>query len=49
MFEYVTAQEAANEWNLSVPRAQRLCKEERINSVINVNRIWLIPENTKPP
>lgn len=49
MFEYMTAEEAANEWNISVRRVQRLCKEERIDGVINVNRIWLIPKNTKKP
>lgn len=49
MFEYMTAQEAANEWNISVRRVQRLCKEERIDGVINVNRVWLIPKNAKKP
>ncbi len=49
MFEYMTAAEAANEWNISVRRVQRLCKEERIDGVINVNRVWLIPKNAKKP
>ena len=31
MFEYMTAQEAANKWNISVRRGQRFCKENRID------------------
>lgn len=30
MFEYMTAQEAAEKWNVSLRRVQRLCKENRI-------------------
>ena len=37
MFEYLTAQEAANKWNISARRVQRLCKEERIDGVITVS------------
>lgn len=35
MFEYMTAQEAANNWNISVRRVQRLCKENRIDGAMN--------------
>ena len=49
MFEYMTAQEAANKWNISVRRVQRLCKENRINEAININRVWLIPKTAKKP
>ena len=34
MFEYMTAQEAAECWKISVRRVQR---------------VWLIPQNTKKP
>ena len=47
MFEYMTAQEAAELWSISVRRVQRLCKENRIEGVLNVNRVWLIPKNAK--
>ena len=30
MFEYMTAQEAAELWGISVRRVQRLCKENRV-------------------
>lgn len=49
MFEYMTAQEAAELWGISVRRVQRLCKENRIEGILNVNRVWLIPKNSKKP
>ena len=44
MFEYMTAQEAAELWGILVRRAQRLCKENRIEGILNINRVWLIPK-----
>ena len=49
MFEYMTAQEAAELWGISVRRVQRLCKENRIEGILNVNRVWLIPKVAKKP
>lgn len=49
MFEYMTAQEASERWDISVRRVQRLCKEKRIEGVININRVWLIPKTAKKP
>ncbi len=49
MFEYMTAQEAAEKWYVSLRWVQRLCKENRIEGVINVNRVWLIPKGVKKP
>ena len=49
MFEYMTAQEASERWDISVRRVQRLCKERRIEGVININRVWLIPKAAKKP
>lgn len=34
MFEYMTAQEAAEKWNATLRWVQRLCKENRIEGVI---------------
>ena len=48
MFEYMTAQAAAL-WKMSVRRVQRLCKENRIEDVLNINRVWLIPKKAKRP
>lgn len=49
MFEYMTALEAANKWNVSLRWVQRLCKENRIEGVLNINRVWLIPKDAKKP
>lgn len=49
MFEYMTVQEAATLWNLSERRIQKLCKENRIDGILNVNRVWLIPKTAKKP
>ena len=47
MFNYMTAQEAAEKWNVSLRWVQRLCKENRIDGIINVNRVWLYPKMRK--
>lgn len=49
MFEYITAQEAAKKWNVSVRWVQRLCKEKRIDGIMNINRVWLIPKEAEKP
>ena len=49
MFDYMTAQEAAEKWNVSLRGVQRLCKENRIEGVLNINRVWLIPKDAKKP
>lgn len=49
MFEYMTAQEAADKWNVSLRWVQRLCKENRIDGALNVNRVWLIPKEAIKP
>lgn len=49
MFEYMTAQEAAEKWNVSLRWVQRLCKENRIVGAMNVNRVWLIPRVAVKP
>ena len=49
MFDYMTAQEAAEKWNVSLRWVQRLCKENRVKGYLNINRVWLIPKETKRP
>lgn len=49
MFEYMTAQEAAGKWNVTLRWVQRLCKENRIDGTMNINRVWLIPKDAKKP
>lgn len=45
----MTAQEAAEKWNVSLRWVQRLCKENRIDGAMNFNRVWLIPKVAKKP
>lgn len=49
MFEYMTVQETAKLWEISERRVQRLCSENRIEGVIHLSRVWLIPKGTKKP
>lgn len=49
MFEYMTVQEAAKKWELSERRVQKLCAENRIDGVVHLSRVWLIPKDAKRP
>lgn len=49
MFEYMTVQEAAKLWGLSERRVQKLCAENRIDGVVHLSRVWLIPKEVKKP
>ncbi|MEY8393060.1 DNA-binding protein [Longibaculum muris] len=49
MFEYMTVQEAAKKWELSERRIQKLCAENRIDGVVHLSRVWLIPKNAEKP
>lgn len=49
MFEYMTVQEAAKKWDLSERRVQKLCSENRIDGVIHLSRLWLIPQSAEKP
>ena len=49
MFEYMTVQEAAKLWGLSERRVQKLCESNRIDNVVRLSRVWLIPKSAKKP
>jgi len=49
MFEYMTVQEAAKKWNLSERRVQKLCAEDRIDGIVHLSRVWLIPKEAEKP
>ena len=49
MFEYMTVQEAAKEWELSERRIQKLCAEDRIDGLVHLSRVWLIPIDAEKP
>lgn len=46
---YITAQEAAEKWGITVRQVQLLCKNNRIKGATMLSRIWIIPENAEKP
>jgi len=48
--EWITAQQAADKWGITVRRVQTLCKNSQINGVVRLGKAWLIPKDApKPP
>lgn len=47
MFEYMTVQDAAKLWGISVRRVQKLCEENRIDGIVRLPRAWLIPRDAQ--
>ena len=46
---YITVQEAAEKWGITPRQVQVLCKNNRIDGVTRISRIWIIPENVEKP
>ena len=46
---YMTAQEAAEKWNITERQVQLLCKSNRIPGATKLSRIWIIPESAEKP
>ena len=49
MLRYMSAKEAAEEWNISQRRVATLCSEERIEGAMMVGNMWIIPSNASKP
>lgn len=47
--EYITAQEAARKWGISVRLVQKYCAGGQIRGVVKFGRSWGIPENAVKP
>jgi hypothetical protein len=47
--DYITAQEAADKWNITRRRVQILCGDGRIEGAIKKANLWLIPEDAEKP
>lgn len=48
--DYMTTNEAAKAWGITMRRIQGLCEEGRIDGAFMLGRIWVIPRDTpKPP
>ena len=46
---YVTADEMAKRWDVSVRQVQLLCKNGKIDGASRFANAWAIPENTPKP
>ncbi len=49
MLAYMTANEAAEKWNISHRRVLTLCKENRIEDVAMLGNMWIIPIDAQKP
>ncbi len=47
--EYITAREAAEKWNISLRRVQKLCEQGRISDTKKLGRAWMIPVDIEKP
>lgn len=46
---YISVQDAAKKWDVSVRQVQRMCKGDMIEGVIHFGKSWAIPENANKP
>lgn len=49
MLAYMTANEAAEKWNVSHRRVLTLCKENRITGIAMLGNMWIIPIDAQKP
>lgn len=47
--DFVSVNEKANEWDISLRRVQQYCEQGRIDGVRRLGKIWLIPKTTPRP
>jgi len=47
--DYISVQQAAGKWGISVRRIQKLCEDNRIDGVVRFGRIWMIPRDADKP
>lgn len=46
---YISAQEAADKWDVTVRQVQKICGDGRIAGAIRFGRAWAIPSDTQKP
>ncbi len=47
--QYISVNEAAKKWGITIRRSQQLCSGNRIPGVTKMGRSWMIPANTPKP
>ena len=48
-FDWITPQEAAEQWGVTDRRVQALCANGQVDGAIRLKRGWLIPKGTLKP
>lgn len=46
---YISVTEAAKKWGISQKRVQVLCRGRRIDGVMRVGNVWIIPDDAQKP
>lgn len=47
--DWISAQEAADKWNITLRQVQSLCLHGKIEGVKRLGKIWLIPKEAERP
>ena len=47
--DYISVREAAQKWDISERRVQKLCEGNRINGIQKFGRSWMIPKTAEKP
>lgn len=47
--EYISVAQVAKKWGISPKRVQVLCRERRIDGVMRVGNVWIIPHDAQKP
>ena len=47
--DWITPQQAAEKWGITVRRVQALCANGQIDNIVKLGRVWLIPKNAPKP
>lgn len=49
MLDYISVQQAADKWEISKRRIQKLWEEDRIDGAVRFGRAWAIPKDAEKP
>ena len=47
--EYMSINQAAQEWDITPRRVQVLCAQDRIEGACRIGNMWAIPKNAQKP
>ena len=47
--DWITPLQAAQKWRITERQVQAMCKSRKIEGVIRVSKVWLIPKNAQRP